>query len=137
MAKQIRCKRCRSFVAVSNYVFVDTKGYPALTSGPLKGVRIHELVAAAKFGYAKLKTGKFHISHEDNNKLNPHPDNLKLRTISEHNAKSAREAAFMRQQRKAAEAKESAYWEEWFAKYGGSLEDPATSFDPSTMETGD
>jgi len=76
--------------------YVDSKGYPTISAGPLRGMRIHILVAIAKFGYAAVKKKDVVVHHKDDNKLNPHPDNLELKTEREHNAVSAKQYWYLK-----------------------------------------
>jgi hypothetical protein len=77
--------------------FVDSKGYPRLTAGPLRGMRIHILVAIAKFGYDAVKKRDVVVHHKNDNKLDPHPDNLELKTEKEHNAVSAKQYWYLKE----------------------------------------
>ena len=55
---------------------VDSKGYLTITAGPLRGVRVHRLVAAAKLGRPLKKDEDVH--HKDGDRTNNSPDNLEL-----------------------------------------------------------
>lgn len=74
---------------VSNGTYVDDKGYLRISAGPLRGTRVHTLVAMAKLG-RKLRHDEA-VHHKDGNKLNPHPDNLEIMHLREHNALSIRQ----------------------------------------------
>lgn len=76
--------------------YVDSKGYPQISAGPLRGMRIHILVAIAKFGYKAVSAKDTIVHHKDENKLNPHPDNLELKTEREHNAVSAKQYWYLK-----------------------------------------
>lgn len=98
--------------AMDSGMHIDSKGYPRLSCGPLRGMRIHVLVAIAKFG-AKLVFARDRvIHHKDNNKLNPHPDNLQLMTVREHNAVSAKQYWFLKTY---IWPKEKKAWDDYFA----------------------
>ena len=76
--------------------YVDSKGYPTISAGPLRGMRVHILVAIAKFGYDAVKKKDVVIHHKDDNKLNPHPSNLELKTERDHNSVSAKQYWFLK-----------------------------------------
>jgi hypothetical protein len=65
---------------------IDSKGYLKITAGPLRGVRVHRLVAAAKLGRPLTRDEDVH--HIDEDKLNVSPDNLKILGHREHGAVS-------------------------------------------------
>jgi hypothetical protein len=95
---------------------IDSKGYPCISAGPLRGWRVHKLVALAKFGKAALDP-KNVIHHKDGNKQNPHPDNLELKTPSEHNALTASQYHYLKTN---VWPKEKAEWEAYFAEANGN-----------------
>lgn len=91
--------------------YVDSEGYIAICAGPLRGMRLHVLVAIAKFGAAKVSRKDRVVHHKDGNKLNPHPDNLELKTESEHNAVSAKQYWYLK---KYVWPKEKEEWDTYF-----------------------
>lgn len=74
--------------------YVDDKGYPRISAGPLKGVRVHTLVAEAMLGRKLLPTEDAH--HKDENKLNPHWTNLEVIDHKAHGAHSQKSAYLRR-----------------------------------------
>lgn len=68
---------------------VDDKGYLRISAGPLRGVRVHRLVAEAKLGRKLRKDEDVH--HKDGNKLNCAPSNLKVMDHTEHGCVSAKQ----------------------------------------------
>ena len=74
---------------------VDSKGYLTITSGSLRGVRVHRLVAAAKIGRPLKKDEDVH--HRDGNKLNVHPDYLEVLGHAQHGAVSAKQHWYAKQ----------------------------------------
>jgi hypothetical protein len=103
------------FTLEGDGVYIDSKGYPSLTCGPLRGMRVHKLVALAKFGKAALDPRNV-VHHKDNDKLNPHPDNLELKTPSEHNAITAKQYHYLKNN---VWPKEKADWDAYFAEANG------------------
>lgn len=101
--------------------YVDEKGYPRISAGPLKGVRVHTLVAQAMLGRELNKDEDVH--HKDENKLNCHWTNLEVIDHTEHGYKSAAQAQFMKRK----EAYEKQQWEE----FERSLDD--VGFDPDQL----
>lgn len=91
--------------------YVDSKGYPTICAGPLRGMRLHVLVAIAKYGPKAVFQKDRVIHHRDNNKLNPHPDNLELMTEREHNSISAKQYWFLKTH---IWPKEKQIWDEYF-----------------------
>lgn len=75
--------------------YIDDKGYPRISAGPLRGQRIHRIVASAKLGRSLLKDEDVH--HLDGNKLNFHPDNLKVIGHKEHGCVSAKQHFYLKQ----------------------------------------
>lgn len=75
--------------------YVDSKGYLAICAGPLRGMRLHKLVALAKFGEVALDPHNV-VHHRDGDKTNPHPDNLELMKAPIHNAVSARQYWYLK-----------------------------------------
>lgn len=73
---------------------IDSKGYLTITAGPLRGVRVHRLVAAAKVGRPLKKSEDVH--HLDGDKLNCTPDNLEILGHTEHGAVSAKQHWYLK-----------------------------------------
>ncbi len=92
--------------------YIDSKGYLAICAGPLRGMRVHKLVALAKFGQAALDP-KNHVHHKDGDKTNPHPDNLELMLAPVHNAVSAKQYHYLKTH---VWPKEKALWDAYFAE---------------------
>jgi hypothetical protein len=94
---------------------VDSKGYLTITAGPLRGVRVHRLVAAAKLGRPLTKDEDVH--HEDGDKLNVSPENLKVLGHREHGAVSAKQHWYLKQH----DIKLKNEWDEFFESEQGAL----------------
>ncbi len=73
---------------------VDSKGYLTITAGPLRGVRVHRLIAAAKLGRPLTKDEDVH--HDDGDKLNVSPENLIVKGHREHGAVSAKQHYYLK-----------------------------------------
>lgn len=56
--------------------------YIRISAGPQRGEYVHRLIAAAKLG-RKLRDDE-EVDHDDGNTFNNEPDNLVVRTMSEH-----------------------------------------------------
>ena len=93
--------------------YVDDKGYIRICAGPLRGIRVHTLIAMAKLG-RPLKPDEI-AHHADEDRLNPHPDNIEV--WDKHNAHSAKQYHFLKQLQK----KEEELWREYF---GGDIGSP-------------
>lgn len=100
----------------SSGTYIDSKGYLAISAGPLRGMRVHRLVALAKYGKRALDKDVV-VHHEDNDKTNPHPDNLKLMDVAEHNALSAKQYWFLKTHVWPLEQEE---WDDYFSDGGGN-----------------
>ena len=87
---------------------VDSKGYLKITAGPLRGVRVHRLIAAAKLGRPLTKDEDVH--HEDGDRLNLAPDNLKVMGHREHGAVSTKQHFYLKQH----DIHLKNEWDEWF-----------------------
>ena len=87
---------------------VDSKGYLTITAGPLRGKRLHTLIAEAMLG-RELKPDE-DVHHRDGNKLNCHWKNLQVLGKQEHGAVSARQAWYFRSN----EIKAKAAWDRYF-----------------------
>ena len=74
---------------------IDSKGYLKITAGPMRGVRLHRLIAAAKLGRPLTKDEDVH--HDDGNKLNVSPENLIVKGHKEHGAVSAKQHWYLEQ----------------------------------------
>lgn len=99
--------RCGRFVARS-FCYIDDKGYPRIGAGPLRGIRLHRIVAAAKLG-RPLKADE-DVHHVDGDKLNFAPDNLKVMGHQQHGCVSAKQHHYLK--RRDMELKSE--WEEFF-----------------------
>jgi hypothetical protein len=75
--------------AVKSFCYIDDKGYPRIGAGPLRGERLHRIIAAAKLGRALKKEEDVH--HLDGNKLNFSPENLEVLGHREHGCVSAKQ----------------------------------------------
>ncbi len=96
-------------------VKIDSKGYLTITAGPLRGVRVHRLVAAAKVGRPLKKSEDVH--HLDGDKLNCTPDNLEILGHQEHGAVSAKQHWYLKEH----DIKLKNEWDEFFeADSGGA-----------------
>jgi hypothetical protein len=88
---------------------IDDKGYLRISAGPLRGVRVHILVAKAMLGRDLLPDEIVH--HKDNDKANPDPSNLEILNASHHNAITAKQYWFLRKLKETEEAAWKAYLE--------------------------
>lgn len=79
----------------SHGAYVDDKGYVRISAGPLRGKRLHTIIAEAKIG-RKLKPDE-DVHHKNGNKLDISPDNLQILGHRDHGAVSAKQAWFFRQ----------------------------------------
>jgi hypothetical protein len=108
-------RNARGQFEIESGTYVDSKGYLAMCAGPLRGWRIHRLVAIAKFGIEAVQKPDAVIHHKDSDKTNPHPDNLELLTARQHNAHTARQLWYLR---KHVWPKEKAAWNEYHGLTG-------------------
>lgn len=104
--KQKRDKRGR--FATKSFCYIDDKGYPRIGAGPLRGVRLHRVIAAAKLG-RPLKPDE-DVHHEDRDKLNCSPDNLKVLGHVEHGCVSARQHHYLKER----DIELKSEWDEFF-----------------------
>jgi hypothetical protein len=81
------------FIGKSQFCYIDDKGYPRISAGPLRGQRIHRIIAAAKLGRPLTKDEDVH--HEDGNKLNFAPENLRVMGHKEHGCVSAKQHHYL------------------------------------------
>lgn len=95
--------------------YVDEKGYPRISAGPHRGVRVHTLVAEAMLG-RKLEPWE-DVNHKDQNKLDCGWKNLEVLDHRTHGWVSSQQAQFMR--RKDEEARR-----EWEAEFGPGSTEP-------------
>lgn len=105
--------------------YLDSKGYPTICVGPLRGKRVHVLVAEAMLGRKLEKHETIH--HRDLNKQNPDWQNLKVLGRVDHGHVSSRQAWFMKHKMAKIEAAERAQWQQW-------IEDGGTRPDGPTVE---
>jgi hypothetical protein len=69
--------------------YIDSKGYITICAGPLRGIRLHRIIAAAKLGRPLTRDEDAH--HIDGNKLNFSPENLKVMGHAEHSCVSTKQ----------------------------------------------
>ncbi|MHB1952449.1 MAG: HNH endonuclease signature motif containing protein [Sulfobacillus sp.] len=81
--------------AVKSFCYIDDKGYPRIGAGPLRGQRLHRIIAAAKLG-RRLKPDE-DVHHLDGNKLNFHPDNLEIMDHRDHGCVSAKQHWYVKE----------------------------------------
>jgi hypothetical protein len=108
MTKDAKGKFCRGD-GESFGTYVDEKGYPRMSAGPHRGVRVHTLVAEAMLG-RKLEPHE-DVNHKNQNKLDPAWTNLEVLDHRKHGWVSSQQAQFMRRREAAAKA-------EWEAEFG-------------------
>lgn len=96
--------------------YVDEKGYPRISAGPYRGVRVHTLVAEAMLG-RKLEKWEDVDHHPDPNKLNCHWTNLRVLDHKTHGWVSSQQAQFMKR-------KEERERQEWEAEFGPGSTEP-------------
>lgn len=89
---------------------VDDKGYPRISAGPLRGVRVHTLVAEAMLG-RKLENHEDVDHFPDPSKLNCAWTNLRVLDHRQHGWVSSAQAQFMRR-------RETQERQEWEAEFG-------------------
>jgi len=99
--------------------YVDEKGYPRISAGPHKGVRVHTLVAEAMLRRPLEKHEDVH--HKDAVKLNCHWTNLEVVDHRTHGWVSSQQAQFMRRK----DEYERQQWEEHESTMG--------RFDPDNL----
>jgi hypothetical protein len=76
--------------------YVDEKGYPRISAGKYRGVRVHTLVAQAMLGRELYKHEDVH--HKDGDKLNPHWTNLEVVDHRTHGFVSSKQAQAAKRQ---------------------------------------
>ncbi len=97
-------------MAAHNYgTYVDSKGYLTICAGPLRGTRVHRLIAQAKLGRALKRDEVVH--HINGNKLDCSPENLQVMNERDHNAVSAKQAWYLKTY---VEPREKAAWDAYF-----------------------
>lgn len=75
-------------------VFIDSKGYPRISFGPMKDVRLHTVIAEAMLGRKLLPDEDVH--HKDQDKLNFHWTNLEVLGSSVHGAISNKQRMYFK-----------------------------------------
>lgn len=80
--------------AVKCFCYIDDKGYPRIGAGPLRGQRLHRVIASATLGRPLEKHEDVH--HRDGDKLNFAPDNLKVLGHKEHGCVSAKQHHYLK-----------------------------------------
>lgn len=96
----------------------DSKNYLSISAGPLRGKRVHILVAEAMLGRKLHRDETVH--HRDLNMLNCCWSNLKVMNRSDHGAVSNRQRWFLKNR----ELAELLWWREWI-EVGGDRPDLA------------
>lgn len=91
-----------------SFCYIDDKGYPRIGAGPLRGVRLHRIIAAAKLG-RPLKPDE-DVHHLDGCRLNCAPDNLKVLGHKEHGCVSAKQHHYVKER----DIKMKSEWDEFF-----------------------
>lgn len=86
--------------------YVDEKGYPRISAGPLRGIRVHTLVAEAMLG-RKLEKHEDVDHFPDADKLNCDWTNLRVIDHRTHGHVSSAQAQYMRRR----ETAERNVWE--------------------------
>lgn len=81
--------------SVKSFCYIDDQGYPRIGAGPLRGRRLHRIIAAAKIG-RPLKPDE-DVHHKDGNKLNCSPNNLEVLGHKEHGCVSAKQHWYVKQ----------------------------------------
>ena len=109
---QKRDSKTGRFVA-NGGAYLDSKGYPCVSVGLMRGIRIHRIVAEEKIG--RPLTVDEDVHHVDGNKLNFAPENLKVMGHREHGWLSARQHWWM----DVLEIKCKELWNEYFDHEGG------------------
>lgn len=95
--------------------YVDDKGYPRISAGPHRNVRVHTLVAEAMLGRPLEKHED--VDHfPDPSKLNCHWTNLRVIDHRTHGYVSSAQAQFMRR-------REVADRQAWEAEFGPETHD--------------
>lgn len=94
---------------------IDSKNYLTISAGPLRGKRVHVLVAETMLG-RKLRIDET-IHHRNLCKLDPSPANLKVLGRADHGAVSNRQRWFLKQ-KFALEEREWADWLRWIEEGG-------------------
>lgn len=91
-----------------SFCYIDDKGYPRISSGPMRGVRLHRIIGAAKMGRPLKKDEDVH--HKDGNKLNFEPDNIEVLGHQEHGCVSAKQHHYLKQN----DIEMKSEWDEFF-----------------------
>ena len=107
--KPKRCPKCKRFLGRGKGTFVDQKGYLQVTKGPQRKMRLHQLVALAKFGKVAL-AADVQVHHLNGNRLDCHPDNLILLREADHGAVSSAQAYWF----KTHDIKLKESWDSWY-----------------------
>lgn|SRR5271165_7328303 len=112
-------------------ITTDTKGYLRISAGPLRGKRVHILVAEAKLGRKLHKWEQVH--HRNLCKLDCSPGNLLVLDNSTHGCVSNRQAWFLKNR----DRRELVQWQEWIETGENRPPDLVedTTFNPAVLET--
>jgi len=97
--------------AVRSFCYIDDKGYPRISAGPMRGQRLHRIIAAAKLGRPLRPDEDVH--HLDGDKLNFAPGNLQVLGHREHGCVSVKQHYYVKQHDIHLEA-------EWNEYHGGA-----------------
>lgn len=99
--------------------YIDEKGYPRMSAGPLRGVRIHRIIAAAKLGRPLTKDEDVH--HLDGNRLNFAPENIRVMGHKHHGCVSAKQHFTLEQKDIHLKGEWDQFWEQERAEMGGQM----------------
>jgi hypothetical protein len=94
--------------AAQSICYIDDNGYPRISAGPLRGMRIHRIIAACKQGKPLTKDQDVH--HRDGDKLNFSPENLEILGHQEHGCVSAKQHHYLKEH----DISLRSEWDEWF-----------------------
>jgi len=118
MSKHRRDKRGR--FTTKSFCYIDDKGYPRIGAGPLRGQRLHRIIAAAKIG-RPLKPDE-DVHHRNGNKLDFHPDNIEVMGHREHGCVSAKQHWYVKQHDIKLKDEFDQYFEQGGGRMSASLE---------------
>lgn len=96
--------------AVEVCCYIDDKGYPRISAGPMRGQRLHRIIAAAKLGRSLTQDEDVH--HRDGDKLNFAPENLQVMGHKEHGCVSTKQHHYL----KGIDVSLKEEWDEFFTE---------------------